>query len=257
MRLGRVRAVFTDRHGGTSPAPYASANLGDHVGDDAERVARNRRALADAMVAAGHPVPADPARWTWLRQVHGTTVVDADEPVPHDRDPHDRDPHDRGPAAGPPEGDAAVTGRPGVALVVLAADCAPVLLAAPDACAVVHAGWPGLERGVLEAAAAALRARSGGAVRAVLGPCVHPASYEFGPDLLDRLAARLGDGVRAETAAGRPALDIPAAVRAALRGAGVHDVTDLGICTSASPDHFSHRRDGVTGRHGLVAVLEP
>ena len=217
-----------------SRAPYTSLNLGDHVDDDPAAVAENR-VLAAARL--GGDVPADPQRWVWLRQVHGCDVVTV-----------------AAPPAEVPVADAAVTNTPGLPLVVLTADCAPVALVAPDAVAVVHAGWPGLEQGVLGRAVEALRARSPGPVRAVLGPCVHPARYEFGADLLARLVDRLGSEVEGRTAEGTPALDIPAAVRVSLAHAGVDDLDDVGICTSASADHFSHRRDGVTGRQAVVVV---
>jgi copper oxidase (laccase) domain-containing protein len=154
----------------------------------------------------------------------------------------------------PPTADAAVTATVGLPLVVLTADCAPVALVAPGAVGVAHAGWPGLEQGVLGAAVDALRALSPGPVRAWLGPCVHPARYEFGPDLLERLVDRFGPDVASHTDDGRPALDIPTAVRISLARAGVDDITDVGICTSSSIDHFSHRRDGVTGRQAVIVV---
>jgi polyphenol oxidase len=221
-----------------SGAPYASLDLGDHVDDAPAAVAENRRRAAAAVAErqAGS-VPADPTRWVWLRQVHGRAVVTVDAP----------------PAA-PPEADAAVTAAVGLPLVVLTADCAPVALVAPGAVGVVHAGWPGLEQDVLGAAVDALRALSPGPVRAVLGPCVHPAHYEFGTDLLERLVARLGPGVAGRTATGTPALDIPAAVRLSLARAGVDDLDDVDVCTASSPDHYSHRRDGVTGRQAVVVV---
>jgi YfiH family protein len=207
-------------------------------------VAENRARLA-ARLAAGVAegdgctswVPDDPARWVWLRQVHGDAVVHVD--------------------AAPlevPEADAAVTTTIGLPLVVLTADCAPVALASPGGVAVVHAGWPGLEQDVLGTAVASLRSVAPGPVEAWLGPCVHPGRYEFGVDLLDRLVDRLGPGVASTTDAGAPALDIPAAVRISLARAGVEHVVDVDVCTSASPDHFSHRRDGVTGRQAVVVV---
>lgn len=195
----------------------------------------NRRRLADAR---GLP---EPTTWWWLRQVHGATVVDALGP----------------PGPRPPDADAAVTTEAGRPLVVLTADCAPLVLADDDALAVVHVGWLGLCAGVVEAAAARLRQVGHGPVRAALGPCIHPARYEFGVDDLDRVVARYGDAVRGRTTAGRPALDLPAGVRAALGGVGVGDLHDVDVCTAASPDHFSYRRDGQTGRQGVVAVLEP
>jgi YfiH family protein len=181
--------------------------------------------------------PDDPGAWVWLRQVHGTRVVT----VGH------------APAT-PPEADAAVTAAPGLPLVVLTADCAPVALVAPGAVGVVHAGWTGLAAGVVEGAVGALRALSGGPIRAVLGPCIHPGRYEFGADLLTQIATELGPEVVSSTHSGAPALDIPTAVRLSLARAGVDDVVDVDVCTSASVDHFSHRRDGVTGRQAVVVT---
>jgi YfiH family protein len=216
-----------------SAPPYDSSNLGDHVGDSPASVAENRRRTA-RRAASG---PGDPAAWVWLRQVHGHEVVTVGAAP-----------------AEPPEADAAVTTTLGLPLVVMTADCAPVALASPGGVAVVHAGWPGLEQGVLGAAVAALRAVAPGPVTAWLGPCVHPARYEFGADLLARLVDRLGPEVASATDTGTPALDIPAAVRISLARAGVDELTDVGVCTAASPDHFSHRRDGVTGRQAVVVV---
>ena len=233
VSLGPATVWCTTRAGGVSVAPYDSCNVGDHVDDDPEAVAENR-ARAAAQVPS---TPPDPGAWVWLRQVHGATVVTADAAP-----------------AEPPVADASVTATVGLPLVVLTADCAPIALIAPEAVGVVHAGWPGLEQGVIGEAVAALRAVSPGPVRAVLGPCVHPEHYEFGADLLARLVDRLGSEVAARTADGAPALDIPAAVRVSLGRAGVAEMADVDVCTAASPDHFSHRRDGVTGRQAVVVV---
>jgi YfiH family protein len=228
--------VFTDRHGGVSDAPYATRNLGDHVGDDPAAVHENRAQLARSLPFT----PDDPSDWVWLRQVHGrmVAVVDSAPPVP-------------------PEADAAVTTTIGLPLVVLTADCAPIALVAERAVGVVHAGWQGLERGVIAAGVDALRAAAGdpdATVRALLGPCIHAANYEFGATELERLVARFGPAVAARTDAGTPAFDLPAAVAVALGEAGVRDVLDADVCTAASPHHFSYRRDGVTGRQGVVVV---
>jgi polyphenol oxidase len=195
---------------------------------------RENRARLAATLGLG-----DPDRWWWLHQVHGAAVLDADEPPP---------------AAAPPA-DAAVTTTAGRPLAVLTADCAPVVLASDDAVAVVHAGWVGLLTGVVAAAVDRLRARGRGPVRAAIGPCIHPDRYAFGADELGRVVAAFGPTVAARTADGGPALDLPAAVRAALAGVGVTDVHDVGVCTAASADHFSYRRDGETGRQAVVAVL--
>ena len=125
-------------------------------------------------------------------------------------------------------------------------------LVAPGASAAVHAGWRGVAGGVLEGAAARIRERARGPVRAVIGPCVRPCCYEFSPADFEPIAARLGSEVVGRTSAGEPALDLPRAITIALWTAGVSDVTDLGICTACSTDHFSHRRDGHTGLQAML-----
>lgn len=234
LTLGRARVLWSDRTGGVSTPPFDTANAGFGRGDDPERVAENRRRIGAAL---GGPA-ADPSAWTCLHQVHGPRVVVAG--------------HD-GPGATPP-GDASVTTSPSDVLAILTADCGPVALVAPGAVAAVHAGWRGLAAGVLEAAAARVEALGGGPVRAVLGPCIRPCCYEFSPGDLEPLVARLGPRVAARTSAGRPALDLPRAVTAALGRAGVRDVEDLGICTACSPDHFSYRRDGRTGLQAMLVT---
>jgi len=197
------------------------------IDGDPDALAARRAAIVDAP-------------WTWLRQVHGGRVVAVDAPGEH---------------AGE-EADAAVTAKPGVVLAAQAADCALVALVADDGVlGVVHAGWRGVVEGVIGAAVERVRERSDAPVRAVLGPCIRPARYEFGADDLARVAAVVGDVARARTADGAPALDLPASVRAALAASGVDDVRDLGLDT-ADDDFFSHRLRGDTGRHALVAWLD-
>lgn len=164
--------------------------------------------------------------WTWLRQVHGARVVRVEEP---------------GGAAGA-RADAAVTDRPGCALAVLTADCAPVALASDEGViGVAHAGWRGVAAGVIEATVEEMRVLGATTISAAIGPCIRPGCYEFGPAALDEVAGHLGDTVRATTTDGRPALDLPQAVRVALAHAHVDDVTDTGTCTACSGRHFSWR----------------
>lgn len=178
--------------------------------------------------------------WITLDQVHGASVVRVD----------------RRPAV-PPTADAAVTTRAGVALVVTTADCAPIALFAPGALGVVHAGWLGLLRGVVAECVAALRDLAGGPVHAAMGPCIRPERYEFGTEQLQTFVDRFGPDARGVTNWGTPALDLPAVVRRELERAGVDDFEDAQICTYEHSNCFSHRRDGVTGRQALVAVLKP
>jgi YfiH family protein len=211
-----------------------AGNVGDHVGDDPAAVAHNRTTVA---AAAGLPAPAS---WVWLRQVHGADVVDVDAPSPSEA---------------PPEADAAVTATRGLPLAVVTADCAPIVLASTDAVGVVHAGHRGLAAGVIEAAVARVREHGSTDVRAFLGPCIRRASYEFGAADLDDLVLRFGAAVEGRTAWGTRALDLPAGVRVALTRVGVEELDDCSVDTFASPDYFSYRRDGATGRQVTVAVL--
>lgn len=232
LDLACARVAFTDRHGGTSAAPYDTRNLAGHVGDDPDAVARNYETLAPALGLA------PPDGWVRPFHVHGTTVLTVDGP----------------PAGEVGEADGAATARSGLPLVALGADCAPIALANDTAVAALHAGWRGAVGGVVEAGVAAVQALGTGPVRAVIGPCICVRHYEFGDDTLATAVARFGPAVAGTTAEGRPAFDLPGALRLALAGAGVEDVSDLDCCTVESADHYSYRRDGVTGRQGVVVV---
>ncbi|HEX7128105.1 MAG TPA: peptidoglycan editing factor PgeF [Thermodesulfobacteriota bacterium] len=248
--LGPAEAAFTARAGGVSPPPYASLNLGAGSGDDPARVAANGRRLAAALGFAYERV----AR---LRQVHGAevAVVDGTEP-----------------ASGPiGEYDAAVTDRPGVVLLVLAADCVPVLLVDPARPAVgaVHAGWRGVVADAPGAAVRALARAYGsrpGALRAAIGPCIGPCCYEVDAPVAERFAEAglpFAPPVATPSAAreGRPRwrLDLVAAVRRRLEAAGLlpDGIEAAGLCTACRGDlFFSHRRDGArTGRQAGVIWL--
>ncbi|MEX1008198.1 MAG: polyphenol oxidase family protein [Acidimicrobiia bacterium] len=257
--LGTAMVVFTDRHGGVSRGPYESANLAYHVGDEPDAVAENR-ALAAARAGMGRP-----DQWACVHQVHGNGVVRFDAPPGSGTEPAFRSGTEPAFRSGTepafrsgtePDADASVTTAIGLPLVILTADCAPLAIVGDGAVAAVHVGWAGLEAGVVERAANAVRAVAPGPLRAVLGPCIHPGRYEFGPGLLERLVTRFGVEIAALTEADRPALDIPAAVRIALRNAGVDALDDVGVCTASSPDYFSYRRDGDTGRQAMLVVRE-
>ena len=230
LEVDGARVAFTDRHDGVSSAPYDTANLGFATGDDAAAVTENRRRVAHELGDAP-----DARGWAWVRQVHGARVVDVDAP------------------GGGGDADALVT-TSDVSLVVLAADCAPIALVAGSAVAAVHCGWRGLLAGTVDAAVRRVRERGREPVRAVVGPCISPEHYEFGAEELAQMTRRLGPSVAARTETGALALDLRVGVGVALASAGVDDRTDVDVCTYASADHFSHRRDGVTGRQALIVT---
>ncbi|WP_067226246.1 peptidoglycan editing factor PgeF [Streptomyces sp. NBRC 109706] len=221
--------AFTDVRGGVSAAPYATANLGDAVGDDPAAVTVNRERAAHALGLA-------PTDVRWMRQVHGGEVAVVDESAPE------------GPL---PEVDGLVTARRGVALAVLTADCTPVLLADPVAgvAGAAHAGRPGLLAGVVPATVKAMLALGARPERIVArtGPAICGRCYEV-PEELRRRAEESVPGSGATTGWGTPAIDIPAGVGRQLAEVGVTDIANSPVCTRESADHFSYRRASTTGR---------
>jgi YfiH family protein len=153
------------------------------------------------------------------------------------------------------DADAAVTERPGCALVVRSADCVPVVLVAARAVGVVHAGWRGLVEGVVTSAVTALRDLDRGAITAHVGPCIRPGCYEFAGPERDAVLARFGPEVAATTTWGTPALDLPAVVRAALAEADVEALHDGAGCTACDQRWYSHRARGERERFGTVAWI--
>ena len=233
-----VRALSTTRCGGVSRAPYddgtgsdgtgrGGLNLGTHVGDAPEAVARNRALLRAQL-------PAEPA---WLTQVHGTRVLDA-ATVRH-----------------APEADASISDRPGVVCAIMTADCLPVLLAdtAGRVVGAAHAGWRGLAAGVLEQTVDAMRAAGATQVVAWLGPAIGPDAFEVGEDVrraFTHLGAQADAAFRPVDAVGGKYLaDLPMLARRALARVGVTAVSGGSLCTYSDASRFySFRRDRITGR---------
>lgn len=235
-----LRMFATTRMGGVSRAPYASLNLGTHVGDTPEAVAENRARLRALL-------PSEPL---WLDQVHGTRVADADR------------------EATPEPADAAVTRTPGRVLAIMTADCLPVVIAAPGVgvLAVAHAGWRGLAAGVLESAVAAMAVPPGTDLRAWIGPAIGPSAFEVGDEVRAAFAraatppagAFIATGGRDAAGAPKWRADLPALAEQRLRAAGVAMVVRSGLCTVAGNDRFySYRKEGVCGRFATVAWLRP
>ena len=233
---GPAAGAFTTRAGGVSAAPWGALNLGARVEDDPAAVQENRALLAGALGLGRDGL-------VLAEQVHGAEVAVVE-----------------GAADGPHPGvDALVTDVPGLALLVLAADCVPVLLADPGAgvVAAAHAGRQGLVAGVLQATLAAMLERGAepGRTSAVLGPSVCGACYELPAEIVDEVE-RAVPGSAATTRRGTPSVDVAAGAERVLRTAGLADVRRAGGCTLEQPDRFySYRRDGRTGRHAGVVHL--
>ncbi len=231
IALPGARGLFTTRRGGLSGPPFHSLNLGLLTADDPAAVRANRQRLADDLGVA----------FAYSRQVHGSQVHAVSAPSD--------------PGATPEAGDGVVTATRGVAPLVLAADCVPVVIAGRGAVAAVHAGWRGLAEGVLAAAVTALQrlapaAPRGGGLSAAIGPAAGPCCYEVSEELIDRFTA-LGHPQRHH---GRR-LDLKGIATDQLTAAGVDEVHDAGLCTICTDPalFYSHRRDG--GRTGRQAGI--
>jgi len=233
-----VLGLFTGRGGGVSAAPFGTLNMSEAVGDEPAAVARNRELIA---VACG----LGPADMAWMAQVHGSDVAR----VPAAAAPH---------AA--PRVDAIFTAEPALALGVTVADCAPVLIADPVARIVgaAHAGREGMTAGVVLALVAAMSEAGAdpGRMHAIIGPAICARCYEVPAQLRERVAAAV-PGAGCVTRAGTPGIDIRAGVEAQLASAGIRAVSGDRRCTAESPELFSYRRDGRTGRLAGLIWLAP
>ncbi len=232
-----VAALCTTRVGGCSKAPFDSFNLGDHVGDNPAAVAMNRRMLVDDCAGL--------SAISWLQQVHGIAVVEAD-------------------AAYAPAADAQFTHVTGLGCAVMTADCLPVLFCARDGAqvAAAHAGWRGLCAGVLERTVATFAAPE--QVLAWLGPAIGPKSFEVGAEVREQfLAASVQPRAveacfRPGAKAGHYLADIYALAHLRLAAAGVTAIYGGGFDTAADATRFySYRRDGITGRMASLIYLMP
>ena len=241
-------AVVTTRHGGVSDGPYASLNLGLHVGDEPEAVVENRRRAA-ALVGLGLD------DLVFCRQTHRRNVAVVG--------PGDRGRGTAADADAIDDADAVVTTGPGVGLVVMVADCVPIVLYDPVAhvLACVHAGWAGTVRRVAEATVEAMAALGSDPanVLAGVGPAVEPDRYQVGDDVAEAAHEAFGaaaDEVVRPDGTGRWLFDLPAANRRTLVEAGVApehiEVVPVG---TGDERFFSDRLVRPCGRFAAIAVL--
>ena len=225
-KFGKISVVVTNRAGGSSSAQFSSFNLADHVGDDPRSVAENRRVLAN------------------LLQVDSVKVLDAN---------HGCDVQIVNYDSVVMPGDGMVTKSVNLGLVALAADCVPFALVDPIAqiVAVGHCGWKGLVTGLPKALAQSFIEQGGDSARAtaVLGPAICSQCYEVDGNRVHQLAEICPRSVADENH-----LDIRAGVAEQLGGFGFV-IEHIFACTLESPDLYSYRRDGITGRHALAVVI--
>jgi YfiH family protein len=244
-----VLVAFSMRTGGKSRSPYGSLNLAAHVGDEAGAVDENRSALLRAL-----EIEPMRARLTTAEQVHGLTIREV-AGATVGMGAYAR--HDGPPPL--PACDAILTFETDAPLMLLFADCVPVVLVAPSprpGVAVVHAGWKGALGRLPGKTAARLADTAGcgtGDLLAYIGPHVGPCHYEVDATRLSQFVDAFGSIASAQ---GR--LDLGAVVSESLSEVGVllDNVVAAGVCTAESTDRFySFRAEGLTGRHGAVAAI--
>ncbi|XOV78516.1 MAG: peptidoglycan editing factor PgeF [Aestuariibacter sp.] len=217
-----VRAFSTTRFGGESLPPYDSLNLGLHVGDDPQHVRGNRQKL---------PLPAQP---TWLQQVHGKYVVELNH-------------NDSCTLIA----DASYSSTPGVVCAIMTADCLPILLCNKQGTfvAAIHAGWRGLQQGIIASTVARYR----GDVSELMlwvGPGISQDKFEVGEDVKKAFPS-FSEAFITATTPDKYFADLPAIASQQAQNCGIEHVSTAQLCTFSQPERFfSYRRDGKTGRMG-------
>jgi hypothetical protein len=248
LDLPAIRHGFFTREGGVSTGIFTSLNCGIGSKDHPEHVRENRARVAAALGVS-------PQSLVTAHQVHGTTALFVEAPWrPEAR----------------PQADALVTSRPAIALAVGVADCAPVLLADPDArvIAAVHAGWRGAFDGILESTVAAMGRQGARRERivAAIGPTISREAYEVGPEFVTRFENAASANRQFFHPAERPGhayFDLPAYVGHRLRHIPIAAVINLHLCTFTQEARFFsyrrsvHRKEADYGRMLAAIVIEP
>jgi YfiH family protein len=240
---GSVYHAFFTRHGGFSPAPWASLNMGGTVGDEANRVKENR-----GLALSSLDVDQFSVFDVW--QVHGIAVVIAEKPRKAD-EAHQ-------------QADGIVTNQSGITLMMRFADCVPILLHDPirKVIGVAHAGWMGTVNGTVREVIGKMQSQFGSDpidMRAVIGPSIGPDHYEVGEDVVNRVREAFGDRTSRllTIQKNQSFLDLWAANHLLLEDAGVRHIEVVALCTAChTDDWYSHRAEnGRTGRFGVIIGL--
>jgi YfiH family protein len=221
-----VRCTFTDRLAGFSSAPFDRGNLALHVGDDPEVVASNRALVVKEF-----------AHLAFMSQVHGNTVVQVDAHSPA------------------PEADALITTTRGISLVVLVADCIPLLLwdESESVIAAVHVGRRGLANEVALKTITAMRSLTDSKILAVMGPSICGNCYEVDEGTYNEVTRQIPESA-AKTKSGTLELVLPRGLQVQLAAVGV-ELENKAACTLEDERYFSYRRVRITGRQAGIITL--
>ena len=215
--------IFTNRIGGVSKAPFDSANLGDHVGDDSLDVLSNRTLLEAQL---GVPI-------NFMNQVHGDTVVLVEGPTD------------------PPTCDALITTERNLGLAVMVADCIPLLLKSDIAVAAVHVGRKGLMNSIARKTINTMRDLGAEMIHSYLGPNICGNCYEVSEEIFNEVIAKF-PSTNSQSRTGKFTLDLASGLKSDLKDTVIMDHSS---CVFEDPKTFSYRREGRTGRQAGVIWL--
>ena len=220
-----AQLLFTARTGGVSTNEFSSLNLGDHVGDNPAAVSQNREILGN-LVSQSAPV--------FMDQVHGDNVVEITAE-----------------SRKLVTADAIITKVVGLPLVVLVADCIPILISGGSVVGAVHAGRKGILNDIISKTVLAMHNLGASDLKANIGPAICRDCYEVDLQMYENA---LSQSAELATSPELHCLDLVAAAKSQLQSLGV-ETTSVDICTAHDTNYFSYRRDGQTGRSAGVIVL--
>ncbi len=218
---------FFTRNGGVSQGEFASLNCGYGSGEDKELVSKNRNIVREKLGAV---------KLLTVHQVHSNIAVYADDWEKN------------------PEADAIITNKPGIAIGVLTADCAPILFCDEKACVIgaAHAGWKGARFGIIESTIKLMKDLGAKDISASVGPCIHQKSYEVSDNFIDSFLAESVSNkkfFKPSQKAGHLMFNLPAYIEEKLRQNGINKVDVLNEDTLTQPDNFySYRRGTLAGK---------
>jgi polyphenol oxidase len=241
--LNTKHAIFT-RHGGKSPQPWGTLNVGGTVGDDLARVQENR-------ILSFRALDCDPESIFDVWQVHSADVVCARAPRPYGESYR--------------QADSILTDQADVTLFMRFADCVPLMLHDPrlGVIGVAHAGWMGTLRDVAVSTVNAMKKNYGSNPTDIIvgiGPSIGPDHYEIGADVILQVMQKFGDDSERvlKSHHGKIHFNLWEANRMLLERAGIEQIEISGLCTACNThDWYSHRAEkGRTGRFGALIALQ-
>lgn len=239
----QVQVEVISRHGGVSPQPWDSLNLGGTVGDSAGNVQKNKNHVIQAFNL-------DSERIYDVWQVHSSDCIYTTK--------------GRASAEAHKRADIIITDEPDLALMMRFADCVPLFIYEPvqKAVGIAHAGWVGTAKNVAGTLVQAMVDQFGSKpfdLLAGIGPAICIDHYPVGNEVVDAIEKTIGTSIQLVTKVieGKKHIDLKKCNELQFRNTGVVQVENSEICTACDyEDWFSHRKgNGKTGRFGAFIKI--